>query len=116
MGLGMADGSPLPADAPSGRIRREDADQILMWSLVAVCTRLFDDSDMEVALHLVERALPLVSASTHGGFKPIAEALVRNAPLRRRPEGAARWAEVNMDLRQALSRDALAQAIRRVEV
>lgn len=109
----MADGGM----APSGRIKREDADQIVMAALVAVCCRLFDDSDMEVALHLVERALPLASASTRMAiFKPVAERLLRAAPLRRRPEGSSRWAEVNMDLRQALSRDALQQAVRRVEV
>ncbi len=109
----MADGS----GAPSGRIKREDADQILMGSLVALCCRITDDGDTETALHLIERALPLASASTRMAvFKPIAESLVRAAPLRRRPEGAVRWATVNMDLRHALSSDALSQAIRRVEV
>jgi hypothetical protein len=109
----MADGS----DAPSGRIKREDADAILMGSLVAVCCRITDDTDMDKALHLIERALPLASASTRMSvFKPIAERLVRAAPLRRRQEGSVRWAVVNMDLRHALSRDALQQAIRRVEV
>ncbi len=111
--MGMSDG----ADLPTGRIRREDADGILMGALVAVCCRLFDDSDMETALHLIERALPLTSASTRMAvFRPIADSLVRNAPLRRRPEGAARWCEVNMELRVALSRDALARAVSLVEV
>jgi hypothetical protein len=110
----MADGA---LDAPSGRIRRDDADQILMAALISICCRMIDDSDMEVALHLVERALPLVSASTRMQvFKPVAASIVRAAPLRRRPEGAARWAEVNLELRHILSRDALQQALRRVEV
>ncbi len=104
------------ADLPSGRIKREDADQILMASLVAITCRLVDDSDTEVALHLLERALPLTSASTRmAALRPLAGALLRAAPLRRRPEGSLRWAAVNMDLRLALSRDALAQAMRRVE-
>jgi hypothetical protein len=109
----MADG----ADQPTGRIKREDADQILMAGLVAVSCRLFDDTDMETALHLIERALPLASASTRmASFKPIATNLTRAAMLRRSPVGSARWAQVNMDLRQALARDALQQALRRVEV
>ncbi len=110
----MAD---LTLDAPSGRIRREDADKIVMAALVAVCCRITDDSDMETALHLIERALPMASASTRMAvFKPIAESLIRAAPLRRRQEGSVRWATVNMDLRHALSLDALNQAIRLVEV
>lgn len=109
----MADGG----DLPSGRIKREDADQILIAALISICCRITDDSDMDVALHLVERALPLTSAATRTArFKPVAAALVRAAPLRRRPEGAARWAVVNMELRQILQSDALQQAIRRVEV
>lgn len=109
----MADGG----DLPSGRIRRDDADQILIAALIAVCCRITENSDMELALHLVERALPLASAASRTArFKPVAAALLRAAPLRRRVEGSVRWATANMELRQILQADALQQAVRRVEV
>lgn len=105
-----------PVEAPSGRIKPANADQILIGALVSVGTGLFDDTDRDVALHLIERALPMVSSSTRmERLRPIAEDLLSAAGDRRRPSGAARWARANMALNTALSRDALDRAIAMVD-
>jgi hypothetical protein len=109
----MADGG-----AASGRIRREDADQVLIGAMLCVACSLYDDANQQTALHLMERALPLASASTRiTALTPVADRVLRAAPFRRkRGEAAHDWLRAMMDLRVALSRDALRVALARVEV
>jgi hypothetical protein len=112
--IGVADGAQ---DLPSGRIHPAVADQVLIGAMISVACRLVQDDDLEIALHLVDRALPLASASTRMSvLKPAARDLLSAAPFRRRPDHAARWARVMMTLRQVLAADALKQALSRVEV
>jgi len=109
----MADGG----DRPSGRIRPADADQIMVASLVSICCRLFDDADLETALHLLGRALPLTGSSSRiAALKPVAGDILASAARRRRVDGSVAWARANMDLRRALAADALRQALSRVEM
>lgn len=102
--------------AASGRIKPGDADAILIGGLVAIGCSLFDDDQLECALQIVARALPMASkASRVQALVPAASSVIVAAPSRRRPSGASAWCRANMDLRTALTRDALAQAIRRID-
>lgn len=49
----MADGS-----STHDRLRREDADRVLISSLICIAVSRIDDPDRDLALYLVERALP----------------------------------------------------------
>jgi hypothetical protein len=107
----------LDQSLPSGRIKPSDADQVLIASLLCLACSLFDDTGVEVAMHLAERALPMAGSSSRvAALKPVAVDLIAAAPRRRRPDGAAHWARANMTLRHVLAADALKQALARVEV
>lgn len=110
----MADGASLP----TGQIRRENADEVLIRAMTCVACSLYDDANQDTALFLIERALPLASASTRiAALSPVAERILRAAPVRRkRGEAAHDWLRALMDLRVALSRDALRGALAKVEV
>lgn len=113
----MADGATVGRDVPQGRIKREDADAMVMACLVTIATGMFDDTDRDLALHLLARALPMASRSSRMElFRPIAESILRAAPPRRTRPGAHDWFQVNGDLRRALSRDAAQRAAALVEV
>lgn len=110
----MPDGS---RSLPSGRIRPGDADQVLIAGMICVATTLLDDHDMDMGLYLIERALPLVSASSRmADLTPAASEILAAAPHRRkRGEAALRWVHANIDLRRALARDAIRIARSKVE-
>jgi hypothetical protein len=116
----MADGAapaPIARDAPQGRIPREKADAMVMACLVCLASGLHDDTDREVALQLLPRALHLASRSTRmARFRPLADAVLAAAPARRTRDGAVAWLRANMDLSVALARDAAARAVEMVEV
>lgn len=107
----MADGS-----GSGGRIRREDADQVLIASLICVATSRIDTPDQELALWLIERALPMASASTRvAELRDAAQGILDAAPHRRkRGEGAVAWVRAHLDLSAAVARDAIRSARARV--
>jgi hypothetical protein len=102
----------------SGRIRREDADQIVVACLIHVAARVFDDSDRDLALELLGRALPLASRSSRmEALRPAAKAVLAAAPHRRkRGDGASDWMRAALLVNQAVARDALSRAVALVEV
>jgi hypothetical protein len=108
----MADGS-----ASSGRIRREDADQVLIASLICVATGRIDTPDQDIALHLIARALPLVSRSSRiEALRDAAVGILAAAPHRRkRGEGAVAWVRAHLDLSTAVARDAIRTARAKIE-
>lgn len=112
----MADG--VQTESGSGRIRREDADRVLIAALVHVAASIHDDPNREVALHLIARALPMASRSTRiEALRPAAECILLACRLRRKPgEGARAWCRAHLDLSTAIARDALRQALALVEV
>lgn len=115
MGMtGVADGSHIP----SGRIRREDADQVLIASLICVAASRFDTPDQELAMHLIARALPLASKSSRiEALRDAAQGILAAWPYRRkRGEGARVWVVAHMDLSAAVARDAVRAAVAKVEV
>lgn len=100
----MADG----ASFPSGRIRREDADQVLIGAMICVATSRIDTPDMELALHLVERTLPIASASSRvASLREAAEGILAAAPRRRTAAGARDWCLAHLDLSRAVAVDAI---------
>ena len=111
------DAGRLGDDASSGRIRREDADQVLIAALIVICAGVFEDSDRDLALYLAARALPLASASTRmQAIKPVARDVLEAAKGRRSAAGASAWMRANRDLRCVLASDALARALALVRV
>lgn len=99
------------------RLRREDADQVLIASLICVAVSRIDDPDRELALYLVGRALPLASASKRiEALRDAAMGILAAAPHRRkRGEGALAWVHARLDLDRALARDAIRMARSRME-
>ena len=88
-----------------------------MACLVAINAGIFDNTDRDLALHLLGRALPLASRSSRmEGFRPLAEAVLVAAPARRTQAGAGAWLRACGHLGQALCRDAAARAFSLVEV
>lgn len=110
----MADGA---AYLPSGRIRRENADQVLIASLICVATSRIDTPDQELAIHLIGRCLPLASRSSRiEALRDAAEGIISAWPHRRkRGEGAVHWVRAHLDLSSALARDAIRVAMAKVE-
>jgi hypothetical protein len=105
----MADGAGMAAD---GYIRREDADQVLIASLVCVATSRIDTPDQELAVHLIGRALPLASRSSRiEALRGAAEGILSAWPYRRkRGDGAVHWVHAHLDLCAAIARDAIRAA------
>lgn len=108
----MADGA-----TPSGRIRRENADQVLIASLICVAAGRIDTPDQDLAIHLVARALPLASRSSRiEALRDAAEGILAAWPYRRkRGEGAVTWVHAHLDLSRAVERDALRAALAKLE-
>jgi hypothetical protein len=101
----MADGS---GGGVSDRIRREDADQVLIASLICVAASRMDSPDQELALHLIGRALPLASASSRvAALRDAAQGIIEAAPRRRTPAGARDWCLACLDLSRAIAADAI---------
>lgn len=109
----MADGGT----GPSGRIRPQDADQVLIAACIAVVSSRFDEARIDLALHLIGRTLRMVSAATRiQALRPAAEGIVAAWPHRRkRGEGALTWVHAHLDLSEAVARDAMRQALAKVE-
>jgi hypothetical protein len=110
----MADG----AGKLSGRIKPQDADQVLIAALVSIACRMSDSTETDVALHLIGRALPMAGASTRmQGLKPHAVAVLAAGPNRRKPgdAGAVDWCRAMIALQRAMAADALHAALSRVE-
>ena len=108
----MADG------APSGRIKPQDADQVLIRAMITIACTVQDSTETEVALYLIERALPLIGASARmQGLKPHAEAVLIAGPNRRKPGngGATAWCSATLYLQRAMATDALRAAVSLVE-
>lgn len=102
---------------PSGRIPRDAADQIVMACLTQLASGIFEGTERETALHLLERALPLASRSSRmTTFRPIAESMLVAGTGRTTKAGASAWCRACMDLKHALARDALSRAVALVEV
>jgi hypothetical protein len=101
----MADGS---ASTP-GAVRRSDADRVLIAAMICISACRIDCPDRELALWLVEEALPLASTSPRiEALRDAAEGIVAAAPHRRkRGEGALIWARACLDLDRAMARDAI---------
>lgn len=113
----MADTGAAMTGRSQGRIRREDADQVVMACLVGIVTSIFEGSDRDQALYLLERAVPLASRSSRMEvFRPLALDLLAAAPARRKRDGAAAWMRVFAAVQMALSRDAIQRAFAMVEV
>lgn len=110
----MADGSGMGAD---GRIRRENADAVLIASLVCVATSRLDTPDQELAVYLIGRTLPLCSRSNRiEALRDAAEGILAAWPYRRkRGDGAVMWVQAHLDLSQAVARDAIRAAKLKVE-
>lgn len=109
----MADG----ASFSSGRIRREDADQVLIGAMICVATSRIDTPDMELGLYLIERALPLTSASSRiEALRDAASGILAAAPRRRKPGGANAWCLAHWDLSRAIAADAIRVAKAKVGV
>lgn len=109
----MADGAEI-----SGRIRREDADQVVVACLIQIAASVFDDTPRALALQLLERALPLASRSTRmEGLRPAAEGILLAAPDRRKAgDGATDWMRAVFVVNQAVAKDALDRAVALVGV
>lgn len=108
----MADGSP------SGRIKPQDADQVLIGAMVSIACRVSDSTETDVALHLIGRALPMAGAGARmQGLKPHAVAVLAAGPNRHKPGdgGAVAWCRVMLALQRAMAADALRAALSRVE-
>ena len=110
----MGDGAGNPSLV---RMRREDADQVLIASLICVAAGVHDDADRDLALHLIARALPLASRSSRiEALRDAAEGILSAAPHRRkRGEGALAWVRASLDLSRAIARDAIHIARTRME-
>lgn len=110
----MADGSGIAAE---GRIRREDADQVLIASLICVASSRIDTPDQELAMHLIARALPLASRSARvDALRDAADGILAAWPYRRkRGEGALTWCHAHLDLSKAVARDAIRVARAKME-
>lgn len=109
----MADGAAYP----SGRINPADTDQVLIASLICVATSRIDTPDMDLALHLIERTLPLASKSSRvASLRDAAEGILAAAPRRRSPAGARDWCLAHLDLSRAISIDAIRVAKAKVGV
>jgi hypothetical protein len=112
----MADGS-IPSDAPQGRIKREDADQVFIGALTCIAAGIHEGTDRELALQLVRRCLPLVSASTRiAALLPHAHAILAVAPDRLTRGGAGAWCSASMGLAVAIAHDGITRAFAKVEV
>jgi len=109
----MADGG----SHPSGRIRPVDADQVLIAACIAVASSRFDEARVDLAMELIRRTLRMVSASTRiQALLPAAQEIVAAWPHRRkRGEGALAWCTAHLDLSEAVARDAMRQALAKVE-
>lgn len=112
----MADGAGTSA-RPSGRIKPSDADQVVIAAMIHIASSVFDDSEREVALILIGRALPMVTSSSRMQvLAPVARQLIEAAPQRnKRGDGSVAWCRATIDLRRVVARDALNQAMARVE-
>lgn len=100
----MADGG----SSHTGRIRREDADQVLIASLICVAASRIDTPDMDLALYLIKRSLPLASASSRvAAMRDAAEGILAAAPRRRTPAGARDCCLAHLDLSRAVAVDAI---------
>lgn len=110
----MADGS---GNAGDGRLRREDADQVLIASMICVATSRIDTPDQELAIHLIARALPLASKSSRiEALRDAAVGILAAWPHRRkRGDGAVIWVRANLDLSAAVARDAIRSARSKME-
>jgi hypothetical protein len=111
----MADGGAMAWDV---RIRREDADQVLIASMICVATSRIDTPDQELAIYLIEHALPLASRSSRiEALRGAAEDILAAWPYRRkRGEGAVHWVHAHMHLSAAIARDAIRTAKTKVGV
>lgn len=107
----MADGSG------SGRIRRDNADQVLIASMICVATSRIDTPDQELAIHLIGRALPLASQSSRiAALRDAATGILAAWPHRlKRGDGAVTWVRAHLDLSSAVARDAIRSALAKVE-
>lgn len=111
----MADPASQGARA-RGRIRPTDADQVLIAAMIQVASSVFDDDDRALALDLMARALPMAGGSSRMlALKPYAVGLLAAAPRRSKPDGAVDWGRACLALGRAVARDALDQAMKRVE-
>jgi hypothetical protein len=100
----MADGAAYP----SGRINPADADQVLIAALICVATSRIDTPDMDLALHLIERTLPLSSKSSRiEALRDAASGILVAAPRRRTAAGARDWCLAHLDLSRAIATDAI---------
>lgn len=100
----MADG----ASPASGRIRPADADQVLIAALICVAASQIDTADMDLALHLIERSLPLASKSSRvEALRDAAAGICAAAPRRRTAAGARDWCLARLDLSRAIATDAI---------
>ena len=101
----------------SGRIRPGNADQVLIGACVTVASSRFDEARVELAVELIRRTLRLASASTRiQALLPAAEEIVAAWPHRRkRGEGAVIWCTAHLDLSEAVARDAMRQALAKVD-
>lgn len=104
--------------AETGRIRRENADQVLIASMICVAASRIDTPDQELAIHLIARALPLASQSSRiTALRDAATGILAAWPHRRkRGEGAVTWVRAHLDLSAAVARDAIQGARAKVEV
>lgn len=100
-----------------GRIKPSDADQVLIAAMIHVAGSVFDDSDRALALILMARALPMISSSSRMQVMgPVARRLLEAAPNRaKRGDGSVAWGRARIELSVAVCRDALNQAMARVE-
>lgn len=99
------------------RLRREDADQVLIASMICVSASRIDHPDRDLALHLIERALPLASRSPRiEALREAALGILAAAPHRRKVgEGALIWVRACLDLDRAVARDAIRIARSKME-
>lgn len=90
---------------------------MLIAAMICVSASRTDCPDRELALWLIEQALPLVSAAPRiVALREAAEGIVAASPHRRkRGEGALEWCRACLDLDRAVQRDAIRVARAMVE-
>lgn len=109
----MADAAP----APHGRIKPADADAVIFHALAFLCLEVVRTTEDETACWMLRRALPMVGSSPR--MQPIALAAQRvmDAFPKRFQSGAgsAGWCAAMLAARSVMAKDAMAQAMKRVD-
>ena len=109
----MADGG----NPAYGRIAPADVDAVVFHALAYLTLAVVRSDDDEAALTLLRRALPRISAAMRMQPIGLAAQAVLDAEARRGQsgEGSVLWCGAILRAKRVLARDAMAQAMKRVD-